>query len=103
MKYIVIMMVDNGYSLLCEHASMCESMDEVEWEVNDYWTKYYEYKTASCEVYTLNEPIDVTAIKERACERIRKKAEEEIRTSKIRSEQREREEYLRLKEKYGGT
>lgn len=103
MKYLVTMMVDGGYSLLCDHANVCESMDEVEWEVDNYWTKYHGYKGAECEVYTLNETIDVTAIKERACERARKKAEKEIQTSKAQSEQREREEYLRLKEKYGGT
>jgi len=102
MRYLVEMRVDNGYSSLDEYVSLCETMCGVEWEVDNYWTRYHDYKGAFCEVYALTESIDVTAIKDRACEKARQKADEEIQQNTARAAARERAEYLRLKEKYEG-
>lgn len=106
MRYLVEMRVDGASD---KYIALCETMCGVEWEVDNYWTRYHDYKGAFCEVYALTESIDVTAIKDRACEKARQKAEEDrrrvaaaIQQNTARAEARERAEYLRLKEKYEG-
>ena len=88
----------NGHSFI-SHV-VCDSLEDVEWEISEYWKYHFNYKNALFEVFELGSKVDVSKAIDKVCNEFREKLKQEQIRLEMEAQERELKEFERLKKKF---